>query len=198
MFDQNNHIIWIINKIADIFIVSVLWCLLCIPIVTIGASSAALYHSVVKSVREDHAYAARSFWDSFKENLKQSLPFTLISLLFSAAFAGTIYYFYRNPAGMLSSFYIIFSLIGLLTVILVQIHAYSLIGRVHLTRKQLFSVVVRLTGRGLLRNLTLLCLFIFAVEAVRFYPPLIMGVPGITAFLISHIEEPRFRKYINY
>ena len=41
MFQQDNAFIVFLNKLADMVILSVLFCLCCLPIFTIGAASAA-------------------------------------------------------------------------------------------------------------------------------------------------------------
>ncbi len=196
MFEQQNKVIWVINKIVDMVLLSVLWAVCSIPIVTIGASSAALYHAINKAIREDKGYARQAFFQSFRENWKQCLGLGTVLLVFSGAFLGVILFCASYSLGMFGQFYSVFSLICLLLVVLLQIHAYSLIGRFVLTNKQLFSVLVQLMGRNLLKNLMLLCLFAFAVEAVIFYPPLLLFIPAGYTFLVSVLEEPVFAKYI--
>lgn len=196
MFRQQNGVIWVINKIVDLILLSVLWAVCCIPIVTIGASSAALYHAVMKSVREDEGYARQSFFHSFRQNIRQCLGLTIVLLLFCGTFAAVILFCVAYPMGDFSRFYIVFSLICLALVVLIQIHAYSLIGRFELNSKQIFSLLVRLIGRNIIKNLMLLCLFAFAVEIVLLYPPLLLFVPGGYTFLVSILEEPVFGKYI--
>ena len=53
MFQQDNAFIVFLNKLADMVILSVLFCLCCLPVFTIGAADAALYHTVVKVLRHD-------------------------------------------------------------------------------------------------------------------------------------------------
>ena len=64
--------------IINIIYVSVLWILFSIPIITIGASSTALYYTVTKVIRHGRSYIFREFWQSFKSNLKQSTAVWLI------------------------------------------------------------------------------------------------------------------------
>ena len=67
--------------IMNIVYVSVLWILFSIPIITIGASSTALYYTVTKVIRHGRSYIFREFWQSFKSNLKQSTAVWLIYLV---------------------------------------------------------------------------------------------------------------------
>ena len=61
--------------IINIIYVSVLWILFSIPIITIGASSTALYYTVTKVIRHGRSYIFREFWQSFKSNLVYALAY---------------------------------------------------------------------------------------------------------------------------
>ena len=66
---------------------NLLWLVCCIPIVTVGASTTALYYTSLKIVRgEDHSLA-RMFFKSFRENFRQSTVLWLI-LLAAGLFLG--------------------------------------------------------------------------------------------------------------
>lgn len=58
--------------VADIVVLHFLWLLCSLPIVTIGASTTALYYSCMKRIRTNEGYASRNFFKSFKENFRQS------------------------------------------------------------------------------------------------------------------------------
>lgn len=187
-----------INKAADMVLLSVLWCVFSLPILTIGASSAALYHVIVKAIREDTGSTYASFVKAFKGNLRQTIPVTALSLLAMAAFGGTIFFLRDYTGSMITGVYSVFSFFCLLVTVLIQIHAYPLIGRFHLNKKEFISVLVKLTGQGLFKNLLSLLLFACAAAASIFYPPLLFFTPAGYTLLLSYIEEPRYRKYINY
>ena len=80
----------------------------------------------------------------------------------------------------------------------VQIHGFALMGRFRLRRQELFTLLVRLTFGHLVKNFLLLCLFLFAVELSIYYPPLLFIVPAGFFFLSSYLQEPVFKKHINY
>lgn len=69
------------GRVADLMILNILWLLCCIPIVTIGASTSALYYATLKIVRKEDSYPTRMFFHSFKQNLKQGIVFTFIFLV---------------------------------------------------------------------------------------------------------------------
>lgn len=72
-FDLDSPLINILNKIADLFILNLLFIICCIPILTIGTSQSALYSVTLKSVKGEESHIFKSFFHAFKNNLKISL-----------------------------------------------------------------------------------------------------------------------------
>lgn len=79
LFD--NPIMNAIGRIADFIILNVLWVICSIPIITIGASTTALYTVMLKIVKNEEGYIARDFFRAFRENFKQSTAIWLVFLL---------------------------------------------------------------------------------------------------------------------
>lgn len=71
-FDIGSPLMRNLVRLFDCMCLSVLWMLFSVPIVTMGASSAAMYLTVVKYIRKDEGYLWRTFWGAFRENLKRS------------------------------------------------------------------------------------------------------------------------------
>ena len=70
-----------LSRICDFVILNILWLVCSIPIVTIGASTTALYSVMQKIVRNEEGYIARSSFKAFKQNFKQA---TIVWLLIAA------------------------------------------------------------------------------------------------------------------
>ena len=83
LFNPENAFMSFINKVIDLVVLSIVFTLCCIPIVTIGTAWAALYYAVVKTVRRHRSYAVREFWHAFKDNLRQGVIVHIIWLLFA-------------------------------------------------------------------------------------------------------------------
>lgn len=67
-----------VQVICDLILLNILWLIFCLPVVTIGASTAAL-HSVVRKMAAYEYYTVwRSFWQGFRENWKQGTAAALI------------------------------------------------------------------------------------------------------------------------
>ncbi len=67
-----------LSKLGDMFILNFIYVLSCIPIITIGASTTALYYTTLKMAENNESYVWRDYWKAFKSNLKQATVIWLI------------------------------------------------------------------------------------------------------------------------
>lgn len=67
-----------LSRIFDILFLNILWVLCSIPIITIGASTAALYYCTFKINRENDTGIAKMFFKSSRQNFKQGCILTVI------------------------------------------------------------------------------------------------------------------------
>lgn len=81
LFSLDGPVLSFMNKVADILLVNLLWFICCIPIVTAGASTTALYYVTLKIVKNEESYIIKSFFRSFKENFKQATIIWLIAVV---------------------------------------------------------------------------------------------------------------------
>ena len=68
-----------LSRLADLFWLNLLFIICCIPIVTIGAATTALYYVTLKMVKDEEGYITKSYFRSFKQNFAQA---TVIWALF--------------------------------------------------------------------------------------------------------------------
>lgn len=90
VFDPNNLLWRMIARCVDFVGLGLFWLLLCLPVVTIGPATAALYYTVVKVFRQGESEGFRVLWQQFRANLKTGCIATLICIPFVLVFA----YFY--------------------------------------------------------------------------------------------------------
>lgn len=85
VFAYDSPLMRMLTKFGDCICASVLWLIFSLPVVTMGASSTALYAAVYRTIRKNGGGLWRNFWDSFRENLKRStlawLPALLLMVL---------------------------------------------------------------------------------------------------------------------
>lgn len=76
----DNVVMRALGKIGDMICLNVMWLICCIPIITIGASTTALYTVMLRMVKNEEGYIFRGFLKAFKSNFKQSTLIWLILL----------------------------------------------------------------------------------------------------------------------
>lgn len=95
-FNYDNPIWRFVGRLGDMILLNVLWILCSLPIVTIGASTTALYYCTLKIVRNEDDGDIKMFFRSFKLNFKQAtiiwIPMLLLIMLlvFDFNFFGSV------------------------------------------------------------------------------------------------------------
>lgn len=97
IWNPEGPVMGFLEKCGQLIVLSVLWLLGCLPIVTVCTSNAALYYAVMKSVRRGQGSAVREFWRSYRMNL---LGGSILTILFAAAAAALMALSYRLSGGM--------------------------------------------------------------------------------------------------
>lgn len=87
LFGMDSPLMVALMKIGDLLCLSVLWLVFSLPIVTIGASSSALYAAEYHCLRRSKPGLWKHFWNAFRENFKRSTLAWLIELAILALLA---------------------------------------------------------------------------------------------------------------
>lgn len=94
IFDPDSPIMRFLTQAAELAWLNILWVVCSLPVVTIGASSAALCRTVTNMVRETGSWNSRAFFRAFRDNFKKATLLWLI-LLAALAFLGADVYILR-------------------------------------------------------------------------------------------------------
>lgn len=70
----------LLGTLMDLVLLNVFWFLCCLPIVTIGASTTALYDMTMKLARHEETGVISGFFKSFVHHLKRGTGLFLIAL----------------------------------------------------------------------------------------------------------------------
>ena len=100
IFDLDSPFMRVLGIISDLMILNILTLIMCIPVVTAGASFTAMHYCCLKLVRGKEYSMTKDFFHSFKDNLKQSTAIWLMFLLFSAVSCFNLYSMYTNPTSL--------------------------------------------------------------------------------------------------
>ena len=72
VFNFEGPVFTFLSRLADLFWLNLLFIVCCIPVITIGAATTALYYVTLKMAKDEEGYITRSYFKSFKENFKQA------------------------------------------------------------------------------------------------------------------------------
>ena len=96
---SNSPVIAFLNKMTDLILLNMLWLISCLPIVTIGAATTAMYYVCIISIRQGDGYVLKRYIASFKQNFKQSTVIWVLMLLITAVFGADIIFWNQIHTG---------------------------------------------------------------------------------------------------
>ena len=106
MFKSDGIFSRFMNCLFDILYVGILWIVCSLPVLTAGASTTAAYYAMAKCVRYKTGYIGREFFKSFRENLKQSLPLTLLFYLAAGVWVTDIHYVWQHENSLNNALFV--------------------------------------------------------------------------------------------
>ena len=182
--------------IINIIYVSVLWILFSIPIITIGASSTALYYTVTKVIRHGRSYIFREFWQSFKSNLKQSTAVWLIYLVMMGILLVDIRVMGAFGTAVSQTLQFVF-IVGICMVSAVMVYALAYIARFTQDVRHILTNSVLMAIRHLPKTLLLVVVLAAAVLGCYLFGLGIVFIPAVVALVDSLILESIFVQYMS-
>ena len=197
LFNPENALMVTMAQVTDCIFLSLFWVLCSFPVLTVGASSAALYDAVYQGFRRGDKHPWGRFWKAFKGNLKASILPTVVYLaVFCLGGWGLIQVW--NAAvweqvsfGLFSAAaFVVLLLLGILSVL------FPLLSRFENSFPQLLRNTVLLALANLPRTLGLG--FLNAVSillCVKFVFPLFF-LPALASLLSTWLLEPMFKPYM--
>lgn len=180
------------NWIWNILVISVLWVLCCIPVVTFGASCTAAYYTAAKVIRGKEGSAAREFFHAFRTNWKQSAFFSVVYVLILAVVLLECFYLYHEPELPLPFLYV-FYMMALLVVANIQ-YLFPCMSRFTMAKFPLFRMATLLSIRHLISTILLLLLFALMCIGVYLMPWGIFLFPGLMFLVKTYPMERILRK----
>lgn len=96
LFEPDTPIMRLLADFADLVVLNLLWILSSIPVLTIGASTAALYRCLLNMVRGEKHWNTRAFFTAFRENFPKATVIWLILLAVLLLLGADFYLFYRE------------------------------------------------------------------------------------------------------
>ena len=188
----------VLDQVTDTVLLSLVFLLFSIPLVTIGASFTALYYTANKVHRHNRGYMFQEFLRSFKRNFKQSTLAWLLFLIMGAILGGDLYYVLRiMPSSGLGAFLNIFFIVVAALLVIWASYVFPYIARFEDTLRVTMKNCAFLSILHFPSSLLLLLLAAGSLLLIWLFLPLAVIVPGGMAIWQGDILEGIFRRYMS-
>lgn len=198
MYNYDNFIFNTINKLWDCLVVSLLWLVSSLPIVTLGASTTALYYAINKAVRQNEGKVWQAYWHAFKDNFKQS---TVIMLLYTAILAAIgglsfgAYHWIGDPSARV--FVLTFLAVIAGTLMMIELFTLAYTARFSFPTKRIIKNGALINLLNMQWGIVLFFVLIVALLLCIFVPLISFTMPGFVAWIAASFLEKVFRKYMS-
>lgn len=197
LFRPDSHLMIVMTQITDCIFLSLFFIVGCMPVVTVGASFAALYDATFRGFRDGEKHSWQRFLHSFRQNWKAGI---LPTLVFFAAVAGLCCGMIQcwNAAVYARISWVLFAAVALLAVVAAGVLSvlFPMLSRFENGFLALLKNTVVISLANLPRTLALGILnTVAAFVCLRLIVPLFF-LPALAALIGSLLIEPMFRPYM--
>lgn len=198
LFNPESQLMITMSRITDFIFLSLFWLLCSFPVVTIGASFAALYDASYRTFRCNEKNSWQRFFSVFGRNWKAGIAPTILFLLaFAGLIKAVIGIWNLAVAGTISwtlfsaGAFVAVVLLGILSLLFPVLSRFenSIGGLIKNTVLLALANLPRTVGLGMLNAVCLLL-------CVRLIVPLFF-LPAVAALIGSRFIEPMFKPYMD-
>lgn len=197
IFNYDGWLMQGLSKIADAIALGVLWVVFSLPIITMGASTTALYYTVHKVFRKNNGTVWASFWHGFKSNFKQAtVLFVIIAIVGTLVFFSLYYGYSMYLAGAIAGLFMI--LLGLFDVVVLSWMSYLLpyASRFNASTKEILKNSGAIAFMNLGKSILLVAILLISGFLALNIPFMLVLMPVMSTWVTSCILEKIFRKYM--
>ena len=180
------------SLIIDVIFAGMIWVVTSLPVITIGASSAALYYVVTKTIRRGRGNLLKSYFSAFRSNFKQSTLIWLIYILYATVGIADMYaigLMGLAEGSVLDHISKLFFVPAAATLPWV----FAFVSRFENTVGGTLKFVAYLTMRHIGRTLLLVGLFLLCAVIAWLLPQIGWLLPAICCLAMSYVIEPVFK-----
>jgi len=193
---ENNHLFFkVMNYLSDTAILSILWLIGSLPILTIGASTTALFYVSGKNVGGKDYRIVADFFKSYKQNFFQSIE---ITILLGVMWFSSVAYFMMGYAPLneglnLSILVIIFVAFE---VTMLSIYMCALLAKYELKTITLIKNSFLFTHAYFKESIQAFGVVVMMLFCLLIVPGLIILLPGTIALTASYFVRNSIMKFL--
>lgn len=197
IFEEGSPFQRFLNKMADLLILNLIALLMCLPIITAGASLTAMHYVLLKMVRGEEGYIVKSFFRSFKREFRQATVLWILYMALAALMASNLIMILQGggvyPLWLPSSILVVAVL-----ELMFMIYTFAMLSRFDNSIYQTLINAVTLTFSELPRSLemaviTLVPLIAF-FRASILLPLLVLFGLSVPGYACAIVYDPIFKK----
>ena len=173
----------LLTKIANMMLVSILWVVACLPVVTVVPACAALFHTTTKVIRGRGNGVIRDYFRSFVDCLRKGWLLSVICIL-SGLVIYTCLDFGRQMEGTFGTVYFAIGCLLALVWALMVLYIPPVLSRFEGSIGMVLRMALYLPSKRLLPSIGMLVLLAVVAFLTDFYPLFLMFSPGVYADLI--------------
>ncbi len=194
LFSTDGIIYRIMTMLYQLVMLNLLWCITSIPLITVGASTTALFYVIGKIVRKEEVHEFRDYIKSFKNNFKQA---TCIWLILCAAYLMIfINLSFLERYNTLGGLMLAVQLPVLVQVVIVTVFVFPLLSRYESNTIGIFKASWILGIKHIFSCLASLAIVAAVIILARAVPALILMIfTSLTALAIYRVVNGILEKY---
>ncbi len=196
LFQIGSVITQFFEKILQLLLLSVLWIIFSIPVITMGPASTALYATLENCVKPDKGHVVSEFLIAFKENFYKSF-WVGISMLAYAALAFANLYIavnYLNTGTFLDGVYPYISFSFFVPLILVYAYVFPVVSLYKFSAKRYLITALILAVRFFPVTILILLLSVATIVVILYAPLSGLLLPGLFALIKSYFISFTIRR----
>ena len=190
IFSYDSKFSQLLLKLCYACYLNLLWLVCSLPIVTVGASTTALYYSCLKIVRDEDSHVGACFFRSFRENFRQATALWLILLGLGLFLAGDGYIVYHLRQSAEGAMAVVWTLIlamviaGAIVYVIVLEYVFPLVASVSNTNTAMLKNAFLIGTHYLFATILVFAVhFAMFFVVVAWFTPLIIFGEGLCALV---------------
>ena len=181
------------DKLGDVFLLSFFWLIFSIPVVTMGASTSALYYAINKRHANQSETPLADFWRSFKQNFFQGIALTVILLLYLAVTVFNIYFSLNGWNGVtLPSWYWLVAILLVLPFFFTAMYVFPYLARFKNSVRNILFHSFTFSTMYLGHTILMWLLVIASIALMIFFFPSLLFAPYLCCYLCWRLVERDF------
>lgn len=199
IFNFEGPVFSFFEKLANLLWLDILWLVCSLPIVTIGASTTAMYYVTFKMIKDEETSIAKSFFKSFVQNFKQATIVWIVLLLGAGVVFLDTQMYVQDGTVISKGIHIIICVLGFI-LLLSGTYIFPLIAKFDNTTGNFVKNALILSIFNAPFTLIIIIMIIIPVAVVYFVPvllPLSLFFGGsLVAYCSSFVFDKIFRRLL--